>query len=84
MWKSLSPVVLCGLCSYEDVNDATMNLLPIPGRAQSLARARGGAHSLQNREKNHNFHGPYWLMFVVANNRLHSRQFLFENAFIEI
>ena len=45
MWKSLSPVVLCGLCSYEDVNDATMNLLPIPGRAQSLDRKKGDAQS---------------------------------------
>ena len=34
--------------------------------------------------EDHHFHGPYWLRFVVANNRLHSSQFNFEYAFIEI
>ena len=80
MWKSLSPVVLCGLCSYEDVNDATMNLLPIPGREHSVIRKGEMPTALQNSEKDHHFHGPYWLRFVVAN----SSQFNFEYAFIEI
>ena len=44
----------------------------------------GGAHYLQNSEKDHHSHRPYLLRFVVANNRLHFHQFDFEYAFIEI
>ena len=61
-----------------------MSLLPMPSRAQSVERERGGAHCLQNSEKDHHFHGPYWVRFVVTNNRLHSSQFNFECAFIKI
>ena len=51
---------------------------------QSLDREMGGAHYLQNSEKDHHFHRPHLLRLVVANNRLHSSQFNFEYAFIEI
>ena len=60
-----------------------MNLLPMPV-GQSLDREMGGAHYLQNSEKDHHFHRPHLLRLVVANNRLHSSQFNFEYAFIEI
>ena len=60
-----------------------MDLLPIPV-GQSLDREMGGAHYLQNSEKDHHFHRPYLLKFVVANNRLHSSQFNSECACIEI
>ena len=33
--------------------------------------------ALQNSEKDHYFHGPYWIRFVVVNNGLHSSQFNF-------
>ena len=33
--------------------------------------------AMQNSEKDHDFHGTYWLRFVVAHNRLHFSQFHF-------
>ena len=60
-----SPKFLCGL------DGAIMDCLSIPDRVSSEDKKTGDVcAALQNSEKAHHFHGPCWLWFVVAHNRL--------------